>query len=699
MGTKSGQFKSRNGRTYTVAFTGDSVSNGYLLLGVPPVVLSMAPGEHKFCGFKSTTATINILTDTPLLDLYSDRVDGIEAKVTDDTDEVVFIGFVVPFAFDQPNSGCMDSVTINAVDVITARKDVTYTNVGDEHGTDRTAQEIVQAICARAGIKKLIVHNSYNDSNDMMASASPLDVMVAQAGFLQDEVSDTDALSAICQFFGYTGHLVGDTLYLYDESCMSIRSANYYTKNIGDKWSQKEHYTGSASPITAGATLNSADIDGDVSVSIERAYDGIQITPSGSSVSVLLPDICAEENTEDNTNSLGTSTRTYSRNTDDADYFQERTPRQSKVMDLGLDNGRGGVSDTWSSVGGDPVVENTWNNGSMLLKVKHVARERFSRIAAGKFPAINVTAFNTKKDGNMVWMSGIFEPDYIVGEGPAPLTSYTFGKHKESAMYSHTGGYAKLSITWLLMRKGNWIDMTSDDGQEKYYTGDFGEMCFVDLTCGDERFINDSVWGTMASDAVPSVFLTKKQDYTLLPTAASLVFGTSETLVKMPNSGQVRVDLRVMSRPAEFFEDWNIYIESLSLEGYGKEVDTECADMRHMFNDKKDGEVLSVDTMLTTRRSDCKDVEDTSCINARPGVVTGATFSGYYRSEGSKQIPMSGVLMQQLTGRYATKRLAYTMTANKRVYPFRGISYLRDFYTVEAYDWNIEDNTTKITIN
>ena len=52
MGVKVGRFGSKNGHAYEVRLSGNSVESGEILLGVPPVTISMAAGEHKFCGFK-----------------------------------------------------------------------------------------------------------------------------------------------------------------------------------------------------------------------------------------------------------------------------------------------------------------------------------------------------------------------------------------------------------------------------------------------------------------------------------------------------------------------------------------------------------------------------------------------------------------------------------------------------------------------
>jgi hypothetical protein len=195
MGAKIGQFTSRSGHAYEVRLTGNTVADGNIDLGIPPATISMSAGAHKFCGFKSTTATVNILTDYPLTELYSAGVTDIRLTITDITDnKVEFDGYVVPFAFDQPYTGKADVVTVNAVDVLTARKDVKYTKIGNAFAIDEYAHDIVGEIAHRAGLTEIVVNLNFNGTADAMYTDSPLNVLVAQAGFLQDEVSEVDAI-------------------------------------------------------------------------------------------------------------------------------------------------------------------------------------------------------------------------------------------------------------------------------------------------------------------------------------------------------------------------------------------------------------------------------------------------------------------------------------------------------------------------
>lgn len=690
MGAKVGRFASIDGREYVVRFEGSMVVDAELELGVPPVVISMAQGEHKFCGFKSTTATVTIVTDDVLTDLYASGPRDVSLRVTDAADgAVVFDGWVVPFAFDQPCSGHGDTVTVNAVDLITALKDSRYDNVGDAHGVDVEAIKIVEAIAYRAGLTRIVTHVNFNYTEDQ--GTDPLSVMVAQAGFLQDENDDCEVLSAICKFFGYTAHVVGDTLYMYDEHAMlhaeGVHSTlcNYreYDSTRG-RWIDHGRYTDADNPMRVQYV---GEVVGDATVSIERAYDGIQITPEGREVSVLLPDVCARDNAVDNGDSRGKQERMYQNVTETSDYAQYRTPRQSRVMDLGVDVG-GVPTDKWSTYADDAVVNNSWSGGAMLLDIQHLTRKRWRDYGRQE----DIVGLSLAEDGNMVWMRGLFGGASVVG------------KQKQTTCYSHTGGHVKLSLSCKLMRDGNWIDITQPN-EQGVEGAEVGILKFLRLSCGAVRYDIDSinsnkVWvGDLTGI---SNFYTDGATTALLPTIANR---RGETVIRVPNDGQIRVDLAWNGAPAliystQYGDGWNIYISQLSLEGYGDAVNTACDGLRHAFHNIKGAEYLDVNVRLTTRNSDTVDGFGTG-INARPGVVTGWVWNGSYmgRADRDENIPIAGILMEQLKARYGTARVAYSLTAEGNIRPFAAVEYDGGRYTVEAYDWDLADNVTTVVVD
>lgn len=688
MGIKSGRFTGRNGHEYEVALVGATVATATIDLGIPPATISMAAGEHKFCGFKSTTATVNILTDAPLIELYSAGVTDIRLTITDATDgKVEFDGYVIPFAFDQPYTGKNDSVTVNAVDLLTARKNVKYQS-GTGDGTDMYAHDIIGDIAHRAGITELVINLNFNGTEDTMYTDSPLNVKVAQAGFLQDEVSELDAMSAICKFFGYTGCIVGRTLYLYDEHCLvnapvgKRYNANVYRRNDDGKWTVYRHYYNQGSPII-DQYVDGDTICNDINVTIERAYDGIQITPEGSDTSVLLPDVCADENMEENDNSLGTSTRTvqdYVKDGDnvEVDYIQWRTPMKSKLLNTGI-SVNGQVTDGWGTVSGDPLSggATNWTDGAIPMRLVHAPRTRSE--VAGE----NVISPIISYEKNVIWLRS----SYNMKEISVAATQ------KDSKRYSHTNGLVKLNIEWFATASANWANI-----DDKAINEDIGFIAFVAIVNGKEHFVSDYKSGALpvwTEDKASAFFLTKSDK--LIQTMASINRYTSDVIVAIPNDGQVYVEL-AWSIPTNFIYDpINIYIESLSIEGYGDSINLDDRDFLHKYSEGE--ELLEVRTMLTTRMSGYLG-SPYEGKNARPSVVTDTAWKGGYMGRGnSESIPISGILMEQLKARYAQPRICYKMTVEKNINPYAAVYFGGRGYTVEAYDKDLYNSTTTITID
>lgn len=700
MAVKKGQFVSKNGHTYEVRLSGNSVEGGDILLGVPPVTISMAAGEHKFCGFKSTTAIVNILTDVPLLDLYAQSATDVRLTVEDKAASTIeFDGYVTPFAFDQPYTGKLDSVQVNAVDLISARKEAKYENVGATHGVDLNALTIVQEICRRAGITRIVQHLNYNVDK----GESPF-TKVAQAGFLQGEVSDADALSAICKFYGYTSTVVGQSLYLFDEHVYVNGIDEHTTDAIVYGYSEGswkiylESILDSTSPIRLQAIGSAVR---DMSVSVERAYDGIQITAEGPDTSILLPDVCAEENTTENTDALGNNTRKFEVYDGDGDFIQWRTPRGNKVMDFGHSKIDGS--------GFNPISQGHISDGDPLVPFKEynsegevIANPRLSG-AALFFKLVNakrareddIITYSIDKDVNVIWLTN----------SRSIIKSIEFvGEQKKETRFSHTGGYFKVNLEWFETPYDKWAYLDIKPSGHSFYKID--SIRCANIQCGNAIFLSDDdmestpTWGDETAEGVVGESKLMTDGEKLKGTLLGISKYANEAILKSQNSGQIYINLRWLESPLKGIttrtESSNIFITSLSMESVGDEINTEHADMRHSFNGGDD--YLEVGTMLTTRDSGSIEFNAYG-VNARPGIVPTKPYRGYYRGGGQVQANIAGVLMVQLKARYGQPHAAYKMTVDGNIKPYAGVVFNDKTYTVEAYDRDVYNDTTTITID
>jgi hypothetical protein len=145
-----------------------------------------------------------------------------------------------------------------------------------------------------------------------------------------------------------------------------------------------------------------------------------------------------------------------------------------------------------------------------------------------------------------------------------------------------------------------------------------------------------------------------------------------------------------------------VFLRELRIEAVGDPINPE--ELEHIYADGE--ELMEVSSRLTSRKSGytrSKYLPDGTIaygVNARPSVVTDAAWKGGYMGRAdSESIPISGILMEQLKARYAQPRICYKMTVDKNIKPYAAVYFGGKGYTVEAYDNDLYNSTTTITID
>ena len=259
----------------------------------------------------------------------------------------------------------------------------------------------------------------------------------------------------------------------------------------------------------------------------------------------------------------------------------------------------------------------------------------------------------------------------------------------------------KVTLQWfsVLENKFPLID-------EKLDQDTYGRVGMLQLKVGDVYYESDNRYGVPQWSSSPNASYHCREGR-LLATRLANNRMVDEFLVNVPNNGLVDVSLQwadayafgLLNRP---LQDQNIgsvdyYIEHLSVEAVGDSISLDDIDMRHEYvSNPRD--ILDVSTMLTTRG--IGEVYDSVYgVNARPGVVTDYEFAAGYNGRENTSIPISGVLMEQLKARYGNPHPRYSMTIDGNARPYKAASWLGNIYTIEGYERDLVNNTTKITIN
>ena len=689
-----GEFVGADGHRYSVAFSGASVTDRELLL--QGVSISMAAHERKFVGFKSTACQVQVVTDEPLIDLYAAHVRDIAVRVVDETSgEAVFCGYVVPFSFDQAFTGCADVVTIDCVDAVTAIKDKPYlASSSVDYGCDVPADTVMRVVMSMAGdgmINRIIYHQNFDSQSG--ATSYPFKAMVAQAGFLQDEMTALDALNAVCLFFGYTCSMVGDMLCFYDEHCMTKadegKARNAWVGTVtasGHKYTRKN---GDASPMKV-VDLAERVLHNDMSVSIERAYDAVQINLKGSDTAVLCPDVCADENIATNTDGRGTEPvfieEDIADTQNDIKLGEERLAIGSKVMSLGRLSGENRVA--WD----DPkYLKGYFENGAQLIRAGKKESLKLYYYDIDKSDTTRVTLRGDKK--NYLWVRN--KDGNAIGAA-AEQVSY---------LSSHTGGIVELRYKGYIAGEDNKRVEELDTELEPLIRNQW--LGAIQLRFGDVYYESDYSDDNECAyrDTMRAQWSSKDMKTIRATATANKCNAHDKVLVPVPNDGQVAV---IVGWPGiglvPPYNSYGLMITQLELVGYGDEMWSEHPELRHEWVSEPE-HVLDVETTLTTRKSvvdaETMDVKDYVGVNARPSVVAGEVFpcGGYMGRSDSEVMPATGVLMEQLKERYGVPHLRYQVTMEGVINPYDTVVLNGAKYTIEGYERDLVNNRMNIIIN
>ena len=667
-----GNFVGFDGHRYMVEFSGSGVPDDTLT--IVGVTIGMGAQDRKFVGFKSTSCRVSVLADAPLVWAYANGAKAIAVEVYDETDsEVVFTGYVVPFVFEQTYTGMADAVTIDCVDAVTAAKDKLYRSAEDydKYGIDVPAWSVVYDVVSHAGghskVREIIYHKNFDWAN---AEGKTLDAMVAQAGFLQDEMTALDAMNAVCMFFGYTACMVGNKLVFYDEHCLTHAADGYARNAVVERWSYDGGWKKSVTKYWQSASspfrkVAATDVHNDISVSVERAYDGVQLTPSGRAVSVLLPDVCADENIRANTDGRGTDPLM----TGSTYHREYRQPIESKVMELG----------TWDSP--RDVDEASWRNGAMMLAVRGFEQD----------PSVFAT-----------WKGGESSAENILWLRAYDAQSMLYGT--QILRYSHTRGLVELRL------KCRFVKTDLEDMSNEYTPKEMMDIRLLQIKVGD-KYLADPYGRPIVYDTNPVNDMYIDEDGSLLATSTAQGNWSGAYQLLCTDNSQIGVELRFHAVSGKTpiqgelkGEPVGLIITQLEMVGVGDEVWTGFSDMRHEYVEGA-RDMLEVSVGLTTRDSYQEFNPDNHGyvygINARPGVVTAIKYpcGGYMGEKASENCTMGGIIMRQLKERYGEPHLRYSMTVDGVVRPTDTVTFNGGTYTVEGYERDLVNNTTKITIN
>ena len=240
-----GQFKDSDGTTHTVKiYTGWSPSYNAnndtttaIKMGETPFITTMDSGDDTiYKPMKGTGATIQVVTEGYLFDVYSATAQGTKVVLTNSSNLVEWTGYATPNLYDMGYQA-IETIDIECIDGLSTLQYIKYTPVGEEK-TVRSFAEIVRHILQQCHCYTYFYVS--RNSGVPGTSGSVLDnLYVSESNFFEkksdDRKTDADAawtcqevLEQIAQYIGTSVMAYGNSVYFVDYDAVKAGSGTQY---------------------------------------------------------------------------------------------------------------------------------------------------------------------------------------------------------------------------------------------------------------------------------------------------------------------------------------------------------------------------------------------------------------------------------------------------------------------------------------
>ena len=378
-----GKFADANDVKHTVRiYTGWSPSYNasddettLITMGETPFVTTMDSGDDTiYKPMKGTGATIQIVTEGYLFDIYSPTAQGTKVVLTNASNQVEWVGFATPNLYDMGYQA-IETIEIECIDGLSTLQFIKYTPVGEVKAV-RALSEIVRHIISQChcyanfyvsansrvpGTSGCILDNLYVSENNFFEAKSDDRKTDADAAWACQEV-----LEQIAQYIGCSVVANGNAVYFVDYDAVKAGNGTlrWYRYTVGSSAAP----TLSTTQNPPMAITKDSYYDNGAQLSIGDVFNKVRVKCDLNDYDDVLPDFFA-----------GAS------NITKADPNME-CPRTTQY-DIGDDRG---------PMYGD-VLESEIGNSAGDVNTKMLA-----------FVDINGKADNSSTFESPTWMSGVF---------------------------------------------------------------------------------------------------------------------------------------------------------------------------------------------------------------------------------------------------------------------------------------------------
>lgn len=290
---------------YSVKIISDSASNKYeeiYLAGESPFVVSYESSTTPFDPIRLSRASINVVANDYLLDVFSHDAHGTKVVLTNESTSVIeWVGFLTNNLLNMPQDSCnYESFTLEAQDCLYTLEKYNYKTIGDKKSIVTFSQILGQIADKCELINTMYIDGSMARSNGSYINMNSL--TISEQNLFSSDTDESwnlkEVLEELCRYCGYTALQYKDGLYLFDiqyySSC-TWQGNTSNTSKYGFKYTKKKGWTTYESAgslgVTNGVTLRKELVMGNGSdISLETIYNKIQVKDSFYEINHLIPD-------------------------------------------------------------------------------------------------------------------------------------------------------------------------------------------------------------------------------------------------------------------------------------------------------------------------------------------------------------------------------------------------------------------------
>ncbi len=312
MSNYRGQFKAYDGDLYEVQLIGDPTSNTYTeiaLAGDNPFTVTYNTSSTPFDPIRTSTATIQIVHNDYLEDIYTPYAHAVQVKLKNETKGTwEWVGFLTPRIYDQGYSSCLETIQLEASDCLASLQYFGYTLFEEYlcqiyecdyspepvyYKTFVSFHDILTMLCEKCELLSgFYWTRSKKVGNTILM---PDQLMVSEQNFFSDDTDEpwkfNQVLEEMCRYLGFTAMQWKDKLYLVDyEYLSSTANTNIYAS----EYLKANDYAESASPkhLDNPVTVTADSYRGSgASISFEPIYNKITVQDNFYDTDEFVPDI------------------------------------------------------------------------------------------------------------------------------------------------------------------------------------------------------------------------------------------------------------------------------------------------------------------------------------------------------------------------------------------------------------------------